>query len=149
MTPRRFKCTRLRKGILDYKLECITLLQNDFCKQRHITLNVTIPGQDRIDPNTYLFRTFFTGYTFRSFYKCQDELIKSFESIRYETEEDKIDMTKLRKTVSKYAKLTFFANLVSVPRHRRTCLRGFRPGQTLIGLCSHKRWLKTLNFGFR
>ena len=57
-----FKCTRFRKGILDYSLECITLLQNDFFKQRYITFNVTIPGQDRIDPNTYLCRTFFTGY---------------------------------------------------------------------------------------
>ena len=58
----RFKCTWFRKGILDYRLECITLLQNDFFKQRYITFNVTIPGQDRIDPNTYLCRTFFTGY---------------------------------------------------------------------------------------
>ena len=55
----------------------------------------------------------FLHCNFRSFYKCQDELIKSFETIRYEIEEDKIDMTKLRKTVSRYAKLTFFANLVS------------------------------------
>ena len=49
-------------GILDFSLECITLLQNDFFKQGFITLNVTIPGQDRIDPNTHLSRTFFTGY---------------------------------------------------------------------------------------
>ena len=62
MTPRGFKCTRFRKGILDFSLECINLLQNDFCKQRYITLNVSIPGQDRIDPKTYLCRTFFTGY---------------------------------------------------------------------------------------
>ena len=62
MTPRRFKFTRFRKGILDYSLECITLLQNDFFKQLYITFNITIPGQDRIDPNTYLCRTFFTGY---------------------------------------------------------------------------------------
>lgn len=48
----------------------------------------------------------------RSFYKCQDELIKSFETIRYEMEEDKTDMKVLRKKVSSYAKLTFFANLV-------------------------------------
>ena len=62
MTPWRFKCTRFRKGILDYSLECITLLQNDFFKQRYIKFNVTIPGQDRIDPNTYMCRSFFTGY---------------------------------------------------------------------------------------
>ena len=62
MTPRRFTCTQFRKGILDYSLECITLLQNDFFKQRYMTYNVTIPGQDTIDPNTYLCRTFFTEY---------------------------------------------------------------------------------------
>ena len=62
MTPRCFKCTGFRKGNLDYCLECITLLQNDFFNLRYITFNVTIPGQDRIDPNTYLCRTFFTGY---------------------------------------------------------------------------------------
>ena len=61
MTPRRFKCTQFRKGILDFSLECITLLQNDFYKQRYITFNVTIPGQDRIDPNTHLCRTFLLG----------------------------------------------------------------------------------------
>ena len=61
MTPRRVKCTRCHKGILNYSLECITLLQNDFFKQRYITFNVTIPGQDIIDPNTYLCRTFLLG----------------------------------------------------------------------------------------
>ena len=62
MTSRCFKCTRFRKGILDYSLECITLLKNDFFKQRYITFNVTIPGQDSIDPNTYLCRTFYWVY---------------------------------------------------------------------------------------
>ena len=62
MTPRPFKCTRFRKGILDFRLECITLLKNDFFKQRYKTFNVTILGQDRIDPKTHLCRTFFTGY---------------------------------------------------------------------------------------
>ena len=52
---------KFRKGILDFRLECITLLQNDFFKQRYITFNVTIPGQDRIDPNTHLCRTFLLG----------------------------------------------------------------------------------------
>ena len=46
-------------------MECITLLQNDFFKQRYITFNVTIPGQDRIDPNTYLCRTFYWVYLFQ------------------------------------------------------------------------------------
>ena len=56
--PRRFKCSQFHKGTLDFNFECIKLLQNDFCKQRHITLNVTIPGQDRICPKTHLCRTF-------------------------------------------------------------------------------------------
>ena len=38
------------------------MLQNDFFKQRYITFNATIPGQDRIYPNTHLCRTFFAGY---------------------------------------------------------------------------------------
>ena len=63
MTPRCFKCTRFRKGILDFSLKCIQLLQNDFFKQRYITFNATIPGQDRINPNTHLCRTLFAGYT--------------------------------------------------------------------------------------
>ena len=62
VTPKRFKCTWFRRGILDFSLECITLLQNYFFKQGYIPLNVTIPGRDRIDPNTHLCRTFFTGY---------------------------------------------------------------------------------------
>ena len=61
-TPRRFKCTRFRKGTLDFSLECIQLLQNDFLKQWYITSNATIPGQHRIYPNTHLCRTFFAGY---------------------------------------------------------------------------------------
>ena len=58
MTPRRFKCSQFRKGILDFNFECIRLLQNDFCKQRYITLNATISAQDRIYPKTHLCRTF-------------------------------------------------------------------------------------------
>ena len=61
-TPRRFKCSQFHKGTLDLNFECIKLLQNDFCKQRHIPLNVTIPGQDRICPKTHLCRTFFAEY---------------------------------------------------------------------------------------
>ena len=49
---------------LDFSLECIQLLQNDFFKQRYITLNAAISGQDRIYPNTDLCRTFFAGYIF-------------------------------------------------------------------------------------
>ena len=58
MTPRCFKCPQIRKGTLDFNFERIKLLQNDFCKQRFITLNATIPGQDRIYPKTHLCRTF-------------------------------------------------------------------------------------------
>ena len=78
MTPRRFKCTRFRKGILDYSLECITLLQNDFFKQRYITFNVTIPGQDRIDPNTYLCRTFLLGivYPWPGVRRCPSSVVR-------------------------------------------------------------------------
>ena len=62
MTPRRFKCLQFRKGTLDFNFECINLLQNDFCKQRYITLNATISGKDRIYPKTHLCRTFFAEY---------------------------------------------------------------------------------------
>ena len=34
-------------------------------------------------------------------------------------------------------------------RHEKTCLRGFLPSLTQIGLYSHKRWLDAWNFGFR
>ena len=39
-----FKCIQLCKGILDFKLDCIKLLQNDFSIQQYITLNATYPG---------------------------------------------------------------------------------------------------------
>ena len=58
MTPRCFKCSQFRKGDLDFNFECVKLLQNDFRKQRYITLNATIPEQDRIYPKTHLCRTF-------------------------------------------------------------------------------------------
>ena len=61
MTPRCFKCIQFRNGILDFNFECNKLLQNDFCKQRYITLNANIPGQDRINPKTHLCRTYFAG----------------------------------------------------------------------------------------
>ena len=38
MTPRRFKYTRFRKGILDFSFECISLLQNDFFKERYLIM---------------------------------------------------------------------------------------------------------------
>ena len=46
---------------MNFSLECTQLLQNDFFKQRYITLNAIIPGQDRIYPNTNLCRTFLLG----------------------------------------------------------------------------------------
>ena len=39
-----------------------SLLQNDFFKQQYITLNATVPGQDRIYLKTHLCRTFFAEY---------------------------------------------------------------------------------------
>ena len=59
MTPRRFKCSQFRKGTLDFNVECIKLLQNEFRKERYVKLNATIPGQDRIYPKTHMCRTFF------------------------------------------------------------------------------------------
>ena len=50
MTPRRFKCIQFHEGTFNFSLECIQLLQNDFFKQRYITFNATISGQDRIYP---------------------------------------------------------------------------------------------------
>ena len=66
MTPRRFKCSQFHKGNLDLNVECTKLLQNDFRKQRYITLNATIPGQDRIYPKTHLCRTFLLSIYFWS-----------------------------------------------------------------------------------
>ena len=40
------------------------VVANDFNNQRYITLNTTIPGQDRIYPKTHLCRTFFAEYTY-------------------------------------------------------------------------------------
>ena len=37
------------------------MLQNDFFKKRYMIFNETIPGQDRIDPNIHLCRTFLLG----------------------------------------------------------------------------------------
>ena len=53
-------------GALDFIFECIKLLQNDFRKQRYITLNATTPGQDRIYPKSDLCRTFFAEYTIQT-----------------------------------------------------------------------------------
>ena len=78
MTPRRFKCTQFRERTLDFSLECIKLLQNDFFKQRYITFNAIIPGKDRIYPNTHLCRKFFAGYIIPqkrypfTFWLCED-----------------------------------------------------------------------------
>ena len=62
LPPRRFKCSQFRKATLDFNFECIKLLQNDFCKQRYITLDTINPGQDRIYSKTYLCRTSFAEY---------------------------------------------------------------------------------------
>ena len=63
MTPICFKCTQFCKEALDFSLECIQFLQNDFFKQRYtcITFNAIISDQDRIHPNTHLCRTFLLG----------------------------------------------------------------------------------------
>ena len=37
----------------------------------------------------------------------------------------------------------------SEPRYEKTGIRGFRPGLTQTGLCSHRIWLEACNFGFR
>ena len=57
----RFKCREFRKGTLDFSLELIQFLQNDFFKQRFITLDATISGQDRIYPKTEVCITFLLG----------------------------------------------------------------------------------------
>ena len=62
MTPNHFKCSQFRKGTLVFNFVCINLLQNDFCKQRYITLNATISGLDRIHQKTHLCRTCFAEY---------------------------------------------------------------------------------------
>ena len=38
---------------------------------------------------------------------------------------------------------------INDPRCKKTCLRGFRSGQTQIGLCNHRRNLDARNFDFR
>ena len=65
MTPRRFKCIQFCKGTMDFSLECIQLLQNDFFKQQYITFNATVLGQDRIYQNTHLCKTSFAGYMWK------------------------------------------------------------------------------------
>ena len=57
-----------------FNFECLNLLQNDFCKQRYITLNATISGQDRIYPKTHLCRTFGVGVPCRILYCFVDYL---------------------------------------------------------------------------
>ena len=45
--------------------------------------------------------------------------------------------------------MLYSLNMLSEPRREKTGLRGFRPGSTQAGLCSHRRLLETLNFGPR
>ena len=35
------------------------------------------------------------------------------------------------------------------PLLEKTCLCGFRPGQTQTGFYSHRKWLEARNFGYR
>ena len=42
-----------------------------------------------------------------------------------------------------------FVSVLIEPRHEKTDLREFRPGPTQTGLCTYRRWLDALNFGFR
>ena len=44
VTPRPFKCRVLRWWAMDFSFEFIKSLQNNFSKQRYITLNASIPG---------------------------------------------------------------------------------------------------------
>lgn len=56
-------------------------------------------------------------FLFRSYYKAQDELIGAFEDIQLGVDEDMDDSEEARqlmKTAGLYAKITFFANLVSI-----------------------------------
>ena len=62
MTPRCFECRLFRKAGLAFKLEFIPLLQNEFSKQRHITLKAIILGLDRIYQNIQVCRTYFAEY---------------------------------------------------------------------------------------
>ena len=108
MTPRRLKCTRFPKGILDFSLECITLLQNDFFKQRYITFNVTIPGQDIIDPNTHRCRTFLTGYIYRhNIYRIYRHTMDASEIVLFCENMDKITLVPV---CSHKARLLIFEN---------------------------------------
>ena len=58
MTPRSFKCRQFNKIPLDFSLDFTQILQNDFSKQRCITLNESVLGQCRINPKTHVCRIF-------------------------------------------------------------------------------------------
>ena len=45
--------------------------------------------------------------------------------------------------------LLIFCENTNEPRCEKTSFRGFRPGLTQTGLCSHRRRLEVLNFRFR
>ena len=63
VTPWPFKCVAFHWWDTDFSFEFIKLLQNNFSKQRCITLKASIPGKDRIDQNSQVCRTFFAGYS--------------------------------------------------------------------------------------
>ena len=45
--------------------------------------------------------------------------------------------------------ILFALILLNEPRREKTCLPGFRPGQTQMGLYRDRRWIETGNFKFR
>ena len=62
MTPRHFEGRQFGKGTLDFSLEFNQLLQNDFCKQRYITLNASIFGLRQKFTKIRSVQNFFAGY---------------------------------------------------------------------------------------
>ena len=86
MTPRPFKCSQFRKGTLDFNFECINLFQNDFCKQRYITLNVTIQNL----PENPSVQNFFAEYILLPFVQQRD----------WDTSSDNVSYSRLSKTTA-------------------------------------------------
>ena len=59
-------------------------------------------------------------------------------------------MSMIKTYLSKVSiKLTHLCNMSLVDNCEKTGLRGFGPGPTQTGPCSHRRGLEALNFGFR
>ena len=51
-------------------------IQNDFSKQRYITLNAISPGQDRINPNNQVCRTNFAEETYDTDHGYRKEMAR-------------------------------------------------------------------------